>query len=1042
MWLINSAFNGQQKFTGRQTPKKCSPGPLAFLLCKAFPNAPPMRLLFSLLFGVAFALNVTAQVDRVREGGRERDADESDAAQGPRLGNLAGVVVDKETGETIAGAQVFVVGTLNKGAITDADGAFEITDIKAGDYTIRINNFNYAELNMTAIAVVAGQTVTIKPRLTPSISTTETVIIEGEANLLDLDNGTTSYKLDQSQLRDMNVDNVQDVIALQPGVNITPDGLQIRGGRVYETEYYIDGVSAQDPLAGTGFGVDLGSSSIKSVELITGGAKPEFAGVSSGVIAAELQDGIPGRGDPNYEFRVRYHRDNIGINVNEGMSWNTDVINVSVGGPIVPIFKKRPPKPGGAEDVEKAAESRPIGEKLFFFASGQAAYDDTYFRVRADQLNSSLLPSGSDFREGFNNKFIAPRQNNNLSGTLKLTYLIKPSMKLSVSSQQSIAVNQNARTLQIVGNDAILQPGLQWFFAENPDNANTYTHRSNLTTLNFTMALGERWNMTLTGGRLFTNLRADANGRPFRQETLDAQLDAFSIHTTPITVFNPGDSSVLQVNAPSGFVNNDGIASLWHDHYASEYTAKAAFNWNPKSKVHYLSFGWEHKELEYQWIDVSSPWVGAPVVINDSTTFSSNRIGSSNDIWNAKPKRGAWFFSDEIRYKGLIAHVGFRVSYWSYGKTAEDAVYNPDAPVLDQVREDYLKETYGLFGQRWKARILPKLRVSFPVTTNNVLYFNYGHALRVPHPRFIYAGLDPAYQDNSFLSNLGNPNLDPETTVSYELGLKTQFNKNTALSIAAYYNDKFDYIVSRKVNVRDFTGRFVEKTFFINQDYARIRGVEVQFLKRIGSWFSGNISLSYQVASGKSNSARESALQIANNGEIELTKEQPLAWDRPLDVKLALLFKSDTLPRIKFFRNWRVFMTATYKSGFRYTPYEFVMPDPETGRPLYERQDDQNLAELGRFWFWTDLRITRDVYFNSQRSRFISLFVEFKNLFNNKITQIYNPVTGRGYEFGDPVPSDWRDPAYPSPTDNGTPPDNPARYRAPRQFIIGLTLQM
>ena len=35
----------------------------------------------------------------------------------------------------------------------------------------------------------------------------------------------------------------------------------------------MDGISAQDPLAGTGFGVEVSSGSIGDLQLITGGAK-------------------------------------------------------------------------------------------------------------------------------------------------------------------------------------------------------------------------------------------------------------------------------------------------------------------------------------------------------------------------------------------------------------------------------------------------------------------------------------------------------------------------------------------------------------------------------------------------------------------------------------------------------------------------------------------------------------------------------------------------------------------------------------------------
>ena len=239
------------------------------------------------------------------------------------------------------------------------------------------------------------------------------------------------------------------------------------------------------------------------------------------------------------------------------------------------------------------------------------------------------------------------------------------------------------------------------------------------------------------------------------------------------------------------------------------------------------------------------------IQINDSLTTPSTSIGRSNDVWKASPATGGFFFQDEIRYKGIIATLGMRLNYWAPSKFVDDAVANPEAPVLDAVREDYLEQTFLLAGRRWKARLLPRINVSFPVTDNNVLYFNYGHSMRLPHPRFVYAGLDPVFQDRSFLSNLGNPNLNPEVTVSYEVGLKSQITKDLALTATAFYNDKFEYIVSRRIEVKDQTGRFVEKTFFINQDYARIRGLELSLTRRIGNSFTGQISGAYQIATGK-----------------------------------------------------------------------------------------------------------------------------------------------------------------------------------------------
>jgi outer membrane receptor protein involved in Fe transport len=119
------------------------------------------------------------------------------------------------------------------------------------------------------------------------------------------------------------------------------------------------------------------------------------------------------------------------------------------------------------------------------------------------------------------------------------------------------------------------------------------------------------------------------------------------------------------------------------------------------------------------------------------------------------PAQGGIFLQDEIKYKGIIGFLGLRYDYWAPGKFADNAVNNPDAPVTDATREAYLKNTTNFLGKAWKARLLPKLRVSFPVTENNVLYFNYGHAMQLPHPRFVYAGLDPVYQDPQFSLQLG-----------------------------------------------------------------------------------------------------------------------------------------------------------------------------------------------------------------------------------------------------------------------------------------------
>lgn len=927
------------------------------------------------------------------------------SAQAQEVGGaISGVITDSETGETLIGANVVIVGTY-KASSSDFNGKYTLDGIKQGDYSIKFTYIGYADKIYNGISVKEGETVKIDVILTVKTNAIDEVEIVGDKSLVNLEEANSSVTISSKDIADMNVRDVQEVAAMQAGVSKTADGLQIRGARVYETQYIVDGISAQDPLAGTGFGVNVASSSVGSVDIVTGGVGAEFGDGSSGLINTTIKEG----GD-QMEFAGSWQRDNFGFNKMQGTAWNTDIVEVSVGGP-VPKTNKR----------------------LKFFTNFTTRLTDTYFGEEANQLRSSLFPD--------NNAYWAPRQDNNFTNTIKLSYDLGRGTKLTVTNQHSLSINQNTRTLQIVGFDAILQPGYQFDRSLNLDNATTYTHHSNLTALNFKKIINDNWWFNVSAGRLFTNLRADANGRPFREATIDQIYDERSIVTDPITIFNPGDDVQFVLPGP-GLVNNDGISPVWHDHYAREYTLKTKFTRYSTNQKNKLSLGIEHKSTEYQWVDVTSPWIGAPIQINDSTTSPSTSVGSSNDIWKVNPYNGGIFISDEIRYRGIIATLGARLNYWSPGKFADDAVADPNSPVLDQVREDYMDKTTGVFGRRVKARILPRINVSFPVTENNVLYFNYSHQMRLPHPRFVYAGLDEEFQDRSFLSNLGNPDINPEVNISYEVGYKAQLSKDIGLTFAAFNNNRFDYIVQRRVIVKDQTGRPVTKRMYINQDYARIFGLEGGLSVRYAKYFRTFLNVTYQVARGKSNSARESGLQIEQTGAIALSSEQYLAFDRPWDITLGVVFSSDSTFKIrgKAIPGLRIFASFNYVSGFRYTPLRQEGVNT-IGRPQYITLDDQFLQGQATAWFNSDLKISKNIWLSKAKKTGLVLSVEVRNLLNMKNAQIINPVTGRAYEEGDNVPNEWRDPRFIGPEENGTPPDDPSRYRAPRQILYGVSFK-
>ncbi|NNF04673.1 MAG: outer membrane beta-barrel protein, partial [Rhodothermales bacterium] len=712
------------------------------------------------------------------------------------------------------------------------------------------------------------------------------------------------------------------------------------------------------------------------------------------------------------------------------------------------------------EDVYEGNLSGPIiPGRLRFFVSGQVQLSDGFTRLTAspDQVRTSLIESA----------FLLPRTGNRWNGISKLTWDVRPGMKIQGSYQRSLTVNQNTRMLQVTGNEAVVSPGFQYAFILQPDNANTYAHDNIISYVKWSHVLGDRSFYDIQLSRLFTRLRADANGRDWRPQNVDTVLDPESIVTAPVDLFLDENGQPIDPNAQfilpgPGLINNGGIATRFHDHFAEEYTVRATYTRFSQDLNHRTTIGFESKINDYQWIDVIRPWVGAPIGGEDGQ--STDRLGESSDIWRVKPRRGGLFGTHQIRYRGLIANAGLRLEYWSPGKYVDDLIDDPRAPILDGVRQAYLDDTVGILGLRTKFRMLPKVRVSFPIQENRVLFFNYGHSTKIPHPTFVYTGLDPFFQDRSFFSDLGNPNLEPEVDISYELGLRTQFSSNDVLTVTGFWRDKFDFITVSNVVVPDPTGREVTRAFRVNGDFARIRGIEASYLKRVGSWFSGQVAASFSKATGLSSTNNDALQDFLANGDIDNTFETPLAWDRPFDLKTSVTlrhFEDTPLFGAPGLNNVSLYLSSTIRSGQRYTPVVFRGNEvnPFTGeldwRPVYETVSDPGarFSEVGATWWWFDLSLQKDVEVRATRVRFT---VEITNLFNQLNSIIVNPVTGKAYPDVDIENTDFtalrgnpdydvvdgtRDPRYEDPNTSGLPPFNPARFLPQRHIVFGLAFR-
>jgi len=952
-------------------------------------------------------------------------------------GAISGTITDSATGETMPGVNVIIRGT-TFGASTDLDGNYTIENIRPGDYTIEVSFIGFERTVFTGIKVNAGETTELNAEISPTTyEADEEVIVIGEAPIFDVEKSTSSSVMTRQQIEAAPVRRIDDVVGMQAGVIKDPTGIYIKGGRAYETGFVVDGVSAQDPLAGTGFGLDLGSNAFSDVEVTTGGVGAEYGDVTSGVVSVKTRDGTE-----DYEGSISHKRDNFFEDNNRQSNFYTDNYELTLGGP-EPITSEILPLVG-----------LNIPGNLYFYFTGQVSLTNEFTKTAADQVQSSIV--------GTNN--FSPRQDNRWNGMMKLTYRIKPGMRLEGAYQRSLTVNQNTRMLQITGSDVQIRPGYQFPFQEDLDNANTYTHDSNLSYLKWTQTINQSSFYDVQVSRLFTRLRADANGRDWRPEIVDGEFDPESIRTFPAREFEGTDGYTYTLPG-SGFINNGGIATLWHDHFAEEVTVQGSYNKFFADRSNQLTIGFQSKFNDYQWIDITRPWIGAPIEIAPGEFSETSRVGERFDAWRVKPKRGAIYVNDKIRYRGLIADIGARFQYWAPGKYVDDLVNNPSAPIPDFIREEYKEDTQKIFGQRFKFRVLPKISVSFPVRENQVLFFNYGHSSRIPHPSFIYTSLDPFFQNQATFADLGNPNLNPEVDISYEIGLRYQITQDDALNVTAFWNDKYDFVTTQQIRVNDPTGRPVNRAFRVNGDYARSRGLEGTYIKRLGNWFQGQLAVTYSRAEGLSSTNNDNLLAISGQQNIGANVETPLAWDRPWDIKTNTTFtydKSEGLFGVGALNQMRLFLSAVWRSGIRYTPYEFegLTSNPVTGandwRPNYQRVQDPaaRFSEVGPSWFYVDLNFQK--WFTVSDVR-VSGFLEITNVFNNDNSAIVNPVTGEAYKTDYPqsqealialrddrsydLPNAARDPRYQDPRNGGIPAYlNPANFLQQRQIMFGLSV--
>jgi Carboxypeptidase regulatory-like domain len=180
--------------------------------------------------------------------------------QGGATGAMSGVVLDS-SGAAVDGAEVQVIDSrtqeLARRLRTNIDGAFTVTLLPPGTYTVVVNKSGFAESKAENIEVRVTETTRVTISLKPG-SVTEKVEISAQVTTVETTNATIGQSIGTQTVRELPLatQNYQQLLTLSTGAQSDLNAaaqlgrgsvkLFVNGQREDNNNYLIDGISATD----------------------------------------------------------------------------------------------------------------------------------------------------------------------------------------------------------------------------------------------------------------------------------------------------------------------------------------------------------------------------------------------------------------------------------------------------------------------------------------------------------------------------------------------------------------------------------------------------------------------------------------------------------------------------------------------------------------------------------------------------------------------------------------------------------------------------
>lgn len=831
-------------------------------------------------------------------------------------GKLAGVVRDKETGEPLAGANVQVIGTY-LGTATDADGNFMLLNVPVGQLDVKVSYMGYSDIVNEDVRVSVDLTTDIVIDMVAAAVEGETVYITAERPLVNPNVTNESHVITAEDIANMPIRSYAGVIATNTGVVSAGGDMYVRGGRSNEIAYYIDGVYNNDLRTGDRVG-DIPINSIEELNYQAGGFNAEYGFANSGIVIASSKGG-----SKEYTLTGEVITDEFLSRKDKVLgtySYGYNVYNLTASGPI-PY----------------------TNDKLSFIVSAEKTY-------RYDRGPSSGTHPELD--GNFTNEEIWMTRDDLISERIPESDWILPVKNVEGplpynSTDQwalngNVVIDLNPIRIKLGGNGTVSNWRDYNQFITFVDGARAYDRD------NFNYSGYLKVTHTLSPNTFYD---ATAYYSAFGNEISDPILGRNLGDYGDLTDWNnnglynavlPQDGLVNQsiIRLGSGIYNPPENPMTQYDMNRSNVLgAKLDFT-HQIGRTHELKTGFEYRYNTMRRYALTRAWQLAGVYSNNPSVdpndayrqaytenfgypvyFDNDKVDPSNTLDDGldgakHPIIGAVYLQDKIELADLVLNLGVRADYIDANDKRPEDPYN--VKIKDGgIDPDQLIDTES------HVNISPRLGVSFPVTDKTVFHAQFGRFVQQPELQYLYTGWD--YYAGQLLQgnmvDIGNPDLEPIKTTSYEVGIGKQLTMNSSLSITAFYKEITNNIVLKN----RYGARPVTYAQYQNGDYGNVKGISLTYKLRRVEHLSGNINYTLQWASG-TGSTSDGNFYVAWIGrEYYPVFVSPLDFDQRHTLSANIDFRTypDDGPELFGYHvlgNMVLNFLVEAGSGFPYTP--------------------------------------------------------------------------------------------------------------------------